>query len=373
MGAVADGDLVAVREGRASLWVPRDHPTKGPGRVGRLPFYNRAMALPRHLAVLLLQGVEGDVRKVLDALAATGVLGIRLHLEGGRPLDLHANDLRSAAVDLIRRNLKANGVEAAVSQEDANVLLVRERFDYVDVDPFGSPVPFLDNALRALRPRGFLGLTATDTAPLAGTYPRVCRRRYGATPWKGPAGHEVGLRILAGNVVRIAARYDLAARPILSLWREHYYKQFFAVRRGARRADAALASVARIRWERPGPPVVDSGGPIGPLWTGPVHDPAVLDRMEVPDYMPGAVARLLDLFREEAETPPLFSTTDELASRAGISPPPLRPLIERLKEGGHSACRTSFHPKGLKTDAPWDEVVRLAKGFGDPSGPNGRP
>lgn len=360
MGAVGPGDLVEVREGLARLLVPKGHPVKGPGRASGRPFYNGAMALPRHVSVLVLGAVARAGTRVLDALAATGVLGIRFGLEVAEEVDVTLNDRREDALQLMRRNAALNGVSAAVEGEDAHVLLARRHFDYVDVDPFGSPVPFVEAALRSLAPRGTLALTATDTAPLAGTYPRTCRRRYGATSLKGPYGHEVGLRILAGFVVRAGARYDLAVRPLLCLWRGHFYKAFFAVQRGARRADEALEALRFVRVED-GERTLDGEGQAGPLWGGPLHDASLLARMEPREHMPGTVATLLDRWREEAEAPPLFYTTDEVASRLRRSPPPLRRAIEALEAAGFAASRTHLHPKGFKTDAPWEAILDLLR------------
>ena len=358
MGEVGAGELAEVREGLARLLVPKDHAVKGPGRVAGRPFYNRAMALPRHVSVLVLEAVARPGMRVLDALAATGVLGIRCGLEVAEDLDVTLNDQREDAVQLMRRNAERNGASVAVEGEDAHVLLARRHYDYVDVDPFGSPVPFVEAALRSLSPRGFLALTATDTAPLAGTYPRTCRRRYGATPLKAPYGHEVGLRILAGFVVRAGARYDLGVRPLLLFWRGHFYKAFFAVQRGAQRADAALDALRFVR-AGGGERRLDREGEAGPLWGGPLHEAALLDRMEARDHMPGTVADLLDRWREEAEAPPLFYTTDEVASRLKRSPPPLRRALAVLGEAGFAARRTHVHPKGFKTDAPWGAILDL--------------
>ncbi|MCU0373510.1 MAG: ATP-binding protein, partial [Ignavibacteria bacterium] len=41
-------------------------------------------------------------------------------------------------------------------------------FDYIDIDPFGSPCPFLDAAIKRLSRGGILAVTATDTSALAG-------------------------------------------------------------------------------------------------------------------------------------------------------------------------------------------------------------
>lgn len=85
-------------------------------------------------------------------------------------------------------------------------------FDFLDLDPFGSPVEFLDTALRSVRRNGVLAVTATDTGVLCGAYRNACLRKYLAEPIRGPLCHEAGLRILIGTVVRYAAKYDLGSK-----------------------------------------------------------------------------------------------------------------------------------------------------------------
>ncbi|MEE9236375.1 MAG: tRNA (guanine(26)-N(2))-dimethyltransferase [Thermoplasmata archaeon] len=354
------GDLVEVREGLARILVPKAHTVRGPGKVVGSPFYNRAMAFPRHISVLVMEALSSKVRRVLDGLASCGVLGIRCALEAHGSFEITLNDRRRDAHDLVKKNLEINGVLGArVLCEDLNVLLCREHFDYVDVDPFGSPVRFVDNALRSLSPRGLLAITATDTAALAGNYPRTCLRRYGAVSVRSPFSHEVGLRILVGSIVRSAGRYDLAARPLLAFWREHYYKVFFEITSGARRSDEAVSHLGYAEYQPRGIRTMSSDGQIGPLWTGPLCELALLESFKPQDYMPAVVNRYIEIWQEEAVAPPLLYTTDEVASVLHIPAPPLHRVLETLREAGFEASRTTFHPKGFKTSADWEELYRL--------------
>lgn len=355
-------DLIPVREGLAELLVPRGFTRKGPGRVAGRPFYNAAMALPRHVSVLVLRAVAPHARRLLDGLASTGVLGIRAALEVTARLVIRLNDRRPESCALIEKNARRHGLEdLRISCQDLNALLSLEHFDYVDVDPFGSPAPFVDSALRSLGPRGFLALTATDTAVLAGTYPKTCRRRYDAVPVKAPFSHEVGVRILDGFVVRMAARYDLAARPLLSMWRGHAYKVFFRLESGGRKADEALRHLGHVEFAEGRERRVGPAGSVGPLWAGPLHDASLVAGLRAPAYMPAEVDRLVETWREEAEAPPLFFTSDEIARHLRTSPLSMAETLRRLREAGFAGARTSFHPKGFKTDAPWAEVTRLLR------------
>src|SRR5207244_11855225 len=93
--------------------------------------------------------------------------------------------------------------------------------DFVDVDPVGPPTLFLAAAFDGVKGSAGIGITATDTAVLCGTYPRACEKRYGARPLRSPQGAEIGLRILLGYCDRIAQERGLRVRPLLAFPAEH--------------------------------------------------------------------------------------------------------------------------------------------------------
>src|SRR5688500_7280579 len=216
-------DSEGILEGATRLFPPANNlgkPARAPGTKAKgLPFYNPGMALNRDLSVLLVEAharATGREVDVLDALAGTGARSVRLAHEVQAPVVVHANDGDPAAVDAVRRAAAANGVPAArlaVTEGDAYVRMASRRFDVVDLDPYGSPMPFVDAAIHAVRHGGLVCATATDTGALAGAFPKACRRRYDAhhglngAPWRS----EVGLRILGGALVRSAARFDRSA------------------------------------------------------------------------------------------------------------------------------------------------------------------
>lgn len=135
-------------------------------------FYNPAMALNRDLAVVTLQTYQRMSERELvccEPLAGCGIRGVRLANEVEGVHKVVINDISPEASRLTEHNAKlGNSVKKIeVANEDANLLLSRyaaprKRFDYIDIDPFGSPAPYLDSALRAIRDGGLLALTATD-------------------------------------------------------------------------------------------------------------------------------------------------------------------------------------------------------------------
>ena len=93
--------------------------------------------------------------RIFEALAATGLRSARYCREVPRVAECIANDLQQTAVEAAKRNLALNGVcpqRARAQRNDAiaamfEARLPLERFDVVDLDPYGSPAPFLDTAL----------------------------------------------------------------------------------------------------------------------------------------------------------------------------------------------------------------------------------
>src|SRR3989338_4745467 len=219
----------AIKEGNASIEVyTRDKISKD------MPvFYNPAMALNRDLSVLLLRAIGMKKIRVGDVLAGSGVRSIRFLLELPKISveSISINDGGQEANRLIKRNLALNGLSKdkriTITKKDANLAILESSgFDYIDIDPFGSPAPFLDASCKRISRGGIIAITATDTAPLCGTYPRTCLRRYWAMPKKCGMMHEIGLRILIRKAQLIASQYEKALIPLFSYSHEHYFRVF---------------------------------------------------------------------------------------------------------------------------------------------------
>lgn len=369
-GTDPDGGLV---EGTTRLFPPPARSSTGRGPAARdaeAPFYNPAMGLNRDLSVLLLQAeaaARGRELDVADVLAGTGARSLRLANEVDAPLVVHANDADPKALAALERGRTANTIPSdrlQVIEGPAHAFLAGRRFDAVDVDPFGSPAPFVDAAVRATRHDGLVCLTATDTGALCGTYPKACRRRYGAEPLHRPAWRaEAGLRILQAAVVRAAGRFDRSAAPVFAVAEGHWMRVVMRIRDSRRGADAAARSLGWVQ-EDPatgGAVLRDASGPRGevggPLWTGPLHDRGLVASMRdaAADRVLAAgdaVTRLLDRFVAEADAPPFWVPLPGLAKRLGWTEAPRRDaLMAALEDAGFHATRTHLDPQGIRTDA----------------------
>jgi len=345
-----------VTEGAARILVPDVPQRRGPAKAGPWPFYNPTMAVNRDMSAIVLARWPRPIRSVLDGLAATGAWGIRMAREA-HVTGLTFNDRSSMSATLVRENLRRNRVDARVFVGDLATHLATASYEFVDIDPFGPPSPFLSAAFQSNKKSYGLGITATDTAVLCGTYPDACARRYDARPLRCPQGAEIGLRILLGYCARLAEERESTIRPVLSFAAEHFLRLFLLVQK--RRDSPPLGHVVR---RRPGEfvsVVPRAAGAIGPVWSGPLHDPAVVRSLVPSSWSLPSTARLLATLQDEADLPAYFVTTDELAAEARGSPPGLGRFLEGLRSAGYRAARTHFHPRGVRTDAPYEELWRI--------------
>ncbi len=356
-----------VVEGRARLLVPDVPRRRGPGAKGPWPFYNPTMVVNRDLSAIALARWPHPLDQVLDGLAATGAWGIRMGLEAAAG-SLAFNDLSPSAADLIRANLELNGLRGEVWSQDLRKAFAERAFDYVDIDPFGPPTPFLGHAFHSARTPSGLGITATDTAPLCGTYPKTCLRRYVARPLRCAQGHEIGLRILLGYLERVAQAHAKVVRPQIAFAAEHFLRVHVLVLDALREEGGSVGYVSRDARGAFLPAEPHAPDAVGPVWLGPLGDPAFIRSLSPSEWTGVASQRLLATLQAEADMPAFFVTTDALAQRDRGSPPKLDRFLDALRAAGFRASRTHFHPRGVKTDAPPDEVVRLFRAVA-PSGP----
>ncbi len=379
-----------IREGKVELLVPDPKAYTRPDGVYEPAwapiFYNPRMVFNRDITVLFLYTISKhrNIELAVDSLSGSGVRGIRFVVEASS-MEAIVNDRDPEACELMEENIRLNNVSEKVKVFcfDANLLhyLLPEiglRADFIDIDPFGSPIPFIDSAVWATRSNGYIAVTATDTAALTGTYVNACLRKYHSRPLKVDCEKEVGLRILIASVVLRAASRDIAAEPVLAYYADYYYRVFFRITRGARRADKLIENLGYIKYDvetlertlvkgYPVPRDTDNGSSknvyIGPLWTGSLGNIELLDEIdkrisELPWLQTANRIRLLiDRLKCEYNVNRVYYRLDKICSKIHKSMPKILELIECLRSRGYSACRSHFDPRGISTDAPLEEIV----------------
>jgi len=304
----------------------------------RLPvFYNPVMEFNRTTAVLLIKAL-GNIKSAGLPMSGTGVRGIRILKETGTE-EVVFNDISPAACKLIGKNLKINGLEAPVACSDANQFLLQSRgFDYIDIDPFGTPNPFIDSAVRRIKNNGILAVTATDTAPLCGTYPKACMRKYWAHPLRNELMHELGLRILIRKIQLISAQYEKAAVPVFSYYRHHYFRVYLQTCRGKSRADDVLRRHGRFHGA-------------GPMWLGRLwQEPVAKKLAESGDPY------LQMIYKESKVDAAGFYDIHAYAKRLKLNTiPRLAVALEKMP----GSARTHFSPYGIRSTISEEKFIRL--------------
>ena len=212
-------------------------------------FFNPEMELCRSVFSLAV-GAIGEKLSVVDAMCASGARGIRYKLENSNVGKLALVDANRKAIACAKKNAAANKVKCRAAYADANGFLRKNAFDFVELDPFGSPSPFLHDTARCLAANrgGFLSATATDVAVLCGAHHAACLKNYAAAPLNNEFCHENACRILAAAVAREFAPMNLAATPIFTLSHRHYVKVLFRVEEGAERAVEAMKKIGYISY-----------------------------------------------------------------------------------------------------------------------------
>lgn len=355
-----------ITEGTTKLYV-------NTGKIDKkLPvFYNPIMKLNRDISILLLKVAPQE--RVLDLLSASGARAIRIAKETNCK-NIVANDHNKKATTLIKKNATHNNVKISIENKDANeVLATSKGWNYIDIDPFGTPNPFLDQAIQHLGRGGILAVTATDTAALSGTYPKACQRKYFAKPLRNHLMHEVGLRILIRKIQLIGAQYDKALQPILCYSNKHYMRVYLKHTGAKQAVDTILTQhhylyynkkeqSTRSTPESHEKNIKKNEQEAGPLYIGALHDEKLLHQMQLQEQEDTPTKQLLQQLHEENSiTPAFFYDIHQLCKQHKLSVPKTQALREALQTRGHKSAHTHFTDKGLKTTASSKEIVSALK------------
>jgi tRNA (guanine26-N2/guanine27-N2)-dimethyltransferase len=332
-------------------------------------FYNPKMKLNRDICVAVARALE--ISDYLDALSASGIRGLRVAKEAGVE-NVVLNDVSPKAYETILRNISRMGTKNCQAVcSNANVLMHQRHFQAVDLDPFGSPSPFLSSASRSAS--SYLFITATDTAPLCGAHLKSGVRKYMAVPINTDYHPEMGARILLGMAARELARLDKAMEPVLTHATDHYIRTYLRVSKGAHLADKCLenmgyiehcpvcSSFICIKDPRPVGSCHSCGCKTvlaGPLWLGLIQEAELIRQAAA--TLEGRAEKLLETCASEVNVP-LYYDHHSICERLNITPAKIDRVVDILRASGWQASRTHFSGIGIKTDAGIVEVENAAK------------
>ncbi|HTY74210.1 MAG TPA: tRNA (guanine(10)-N(2))-dimethyltransferase [Candidatus Nanoarchaeia archaeon] len=367
---------------------PSDYaPSKAP------VFFNPVMEFNRDLTVLAFQAYQKMVDReivICEPLTATGIRGLRFAAEINGVKNVVSGDINMRSAKLAAYNVTLNNLQSRVSvkHKDANRLLSehsspKKRFDIVDIDPFGTPVPHLDAAVQAIRNNGLLAATATDMAPLCGVHSKACIRKYGGKPLRTEYCHELAIRFLAGAIAQAAAKHEIGVHILFSHCSDHYIRVYAQIGYGCQRSDEALRNVgfilhcfACLHREVATKPFPDAAAKCpecgtkmdyaGPLWTGSLFDAQFVDSMIADNasrafHTRGKIAKLLALTREEVNSPTTYYVLDKLSGKYKLPAPAVAPFLKALREAGFKGIPTHLNTRGIRTDAPASVMHEILK------------
>ena len=333
-------NLSTYHEGKVELLVP--NPDESWKSADVPVFLNlRAARVNRDVSVLLLSVLKP--KDILDGMAASGIRGVRYFVESGIP-QVYFNDLNETAVQLAKRNAEKYNVNAQFFNHDFNLVCLQNRFWAVDLDPFGSPAPFIWSAVRAVRSGGYLLVSATDTRPLSGASPKQALAKYGVIVRKPEWYPELMARILYFLTFHAAAIHGKGVEPILAFTYEHHVRIIARLRE---KPSLITRNSKQIGFYK-----ID-GKQYGPIWAGPLQDRDVarraLQRWDG-DYTK-ASRKILALALNEPDVVGYYNV-HFWAERLKLKQiPKFDAILNALREQGFVAERVLWSDKGIKTDA----------------------
>ncbi|MHB1637108.1 MAG: class I SAM-dependent methyltransferase [Thermoplasmataceae archaeon] len=308
-------------------------------------FFNQEQRLNRDLTILFLNALKPKL--FLDGFGATGIRGIRVSLETDTQAVISERSEKSYKI--LEKNVISNESGAEIHWSSFEEMVTRYEFDFIDVDPYGSIIPYLDISLDNVRNRGYIGFTATDLSPLSGALPEKTFRRYGSVIPKSTMRHELGIRNLIGTIARRAASLDCGIEPLLSFWHKHYYRVFVKITRGASKADDTLRNVGLLNLEE----LLGNGYngiSAGPIWKGKIEnffDEQYIDSGGKSQATDASMNFLNSLKFEDTSV--LFCDLGEIFSRNHKNIPSIKKAQDMaIKNGIKVINRTHFSPTGLK-------------------------
>ena len=346
-------------------------------------FFNPEMELCRSMFSLAVGAIGGKL-DVVDAMCASGARGIRYKLENKNVGKLALVDANKLAVACARKNAVANKVRCRTIYADANEFLRKNAFDFVELDPFGSPIPFLHDTARsfATKDAGWLSVTATDVAVLCGAHHAACLKNYAAAPLNNEFCHENACRILSASVARAFAPFNLAATPAFTLSHRHYVKVLFSLSRGAEKSVEAMKKIGFVsycpacQW-RDGKrlPLLKNcphceaqlqiGGPlyIGSLWDSALLEQMLLLNAERKYAKAKEIEKLLSNMRDESGIGTIgYYDLHVVAKKREAKILSMDDAVAKIRKDGFVASRTHFCPTAVRTDAPHEKALELLSG-----------
>ena len=316
-----------IHEGRAKInkFVTDENGTLHESFYNPAQVFNRDLSLLTYLTYMVrmqeAQPLKRNSFNYLDAFSASGLRAIRAKLELPPQLlsDVIACDISPSSIKVLHQNMHLNGLESQKARidvvlGDCRTKMIERRedgrlqYDMIDLDPFGTSLPYIGAAIAGAKHLGIIGTTFTDLKVIEGPDQHKLFSLYGAKRSINlPNKEDISLRIVLASINKEANKHKKTIRPLISFWRNFYCRVFFQVIDNATAVKENLTLQqelyscpecgdhflhgyfnSSLRKHRLRPkdfcptdvnPDCKRGWEVtGPLWTGPLYDPTfVLD------------------------------------------------------------------------------------------------
>jgi len=336
-------------------------------------FYNPYMELNRTMSSLAVGAVHEKL-KVCDGMSASGIRGMRYMAENNNVQLVNFVEANKKVCPVIKKNIKLNKLKdcTVFCENFMTHMSTHHEYNFIEVDPFGTPVPYLHAALSSFAANHhskqvYLSVTATDTAVLHGAHHRATPKIYHSKPVRQLFMYEFGTRILLAYVARAAHEFDYKIEPVMSFSHRHYIKLILKLVRGARVArkqehemlgyvilnpgTCAFRALSFNEFYKQGLKLKKNEIIGGPVYLDELHERKVLDKMSIlakkRDHL--NALKMIELMKNEKGL--LYYDLHYMAKVTKLSLPKKTEIIEHLIQKGYYAAPTHFTPTGIRTNA----------------------
>ena len=115
-------------------------------------FYNKEMQFCRSISSLAVGAINQEL-EVLDGFCASGIRGFRYLKENSNVKKLISLDVSKYALANAKVNAKLNKLKTKLVCGDISKEAFNHSGDFIEIDPFGTPSPYLVDAMRFLNPK----------------------------------------------------------------------------------------------------------------------------------------------------------------------------------------------------------------------------
>jgi tRNA (guanine26-N2/guanine27-N2)-dimethyltransferase len=390
-------NFIEIREGQTRLLVPENSlDAKVPPHYPA--FFNPLACLNRDLSIYLYNiFVDEYCNKnhsqitFADAFGGIGSRGLRVAVEVPKVSQIFINDINHIAISASQESAMLNNVSGKcffTINEVCKFLIFRpternKRFTIIDLDPFGSPSPFIDCVLRSVEDEGLISITATDTAVLSGIYQTVCLRKYFGLSINNTYSNEIAIRLLVSSIALIGARLGISLYPIFVHSNRHYFRVFLKVSLSKSKANKVFDNLGYIQHcfkcgERNFsyiytadlcPRCNNKLHLAGQLWIGSLFDKNMINKLlkkyflddHKNDKKYSQIKQIFSISLKELDNIPYYFSVDEIGSMLKASPKKIDLIIEKLVDSGYIASRTIFRSPALKTNASITDILSILK------------